>query len=1031
MERPSNLSSDPTHKSASQNEQPLTASAYSEGNNEASVKAIAQRSLRFRYPLVSQKRLRTLGPARRVLVTDTERDNILPKISEEENSASPDQPASCEKDLVVASTECPRAADNPSQHIEREVSRLGQSNAYDGISGGNHEPQEHRKRKADMGRLGEDATISLTVNVGSSGRPNQNNADLMLIDNKCGYFGTGEVDSEGNIEKSMAEHNISVNSYQCNAYNDEANFNSANKKIDEASGSKCHLDQLEKLYNMPLRSDHPKPVVQVGQKKVHFANVDYSNRGDGAVFPNSSIMDMKHRQVHSAFDNHQKHLKSSSLVQLAKDDRNAPIMSSIQDESIQKVGRLHDSISSTIVSVDSKACEVAPDTGVENLSSHLNSLALTENQESGSLNNLGESCANHRPISNLTGVVGAPKNMFISKEVQITKTNVTVTTAQTAVSEQILKPRDNASSGIEVNNSIILSAPATLSCNLSAFGISNSTSVHCTSVLSTVSSVPNLGPCKGLVSATEKGVLGEPSRISKYSDPNTGADDSERHFNLNLCNSSASSASIFPCTSSAFACQSATSIQCTSGPLTSSSVGQGVNMSREQSATAKTNSGRNLTEEPSNARFQDPQAVMKIAEEKFPQEPHVTSMEIKDKNRVPEGPRCINQSIQQPSSEVNLEKTSTVTIKETGTGRKKHYDSDAFFRVNNKLYQKLGKIGSGGSSEVHKVISSDCSIYALKKIKLKGRDYSTAYGFCQEIDYLTRLRGKNYIIQLIDYEVTDKNLFRDVVGGKLGNKEARINEDAYIYMVLEYGEIDLAQMLLQKWKEMDAVRNQIDENWLRFYWQQILKAVNTIHEERIVHSDLKPANFLLVKGVLKLIDFGIAKAIQSDTTNIQRESQVGTLNYMSPEAFLCNDEDENGNIIKCGRPSDIWSLGCILYQMVYGRTPFADFKTFWAKYKEITNKDHKITYGPVSNPALLDIMKKCLAWKRNERLRIPQLLEHPFLQPPAPSLMLTQEERHCSALVEISTSYESDVEICRLCEKLQEQIRKLSKQSDR
>lgn len=56
--------------------------------------------------------------------------------------------------------------------------------------------------------------------------------------------------------------------------------------------------------------------------------------------------------------------------------------------------------------------------------------------------------------------------------------------------------------------------------------------------------------------------------------------------------------------------------------------------------------------------------------------------------------------------------------------------------------------------------------------------------------------------------------------------------------------------------------------------QQILLAVNTIHEERIVHSDLKPANFLLVRGSLKLIDFGIAKAIMCDTTNIQRDSQV-------------------------------------------------------------------------------------------------------------------------------------------------------------
>uniref|UniRef100_A0A804M2K2 Protein kinase domain-containing protein n=1 Tax=Zea mays TaxID=4577 RepID=A0A804M2K2_MAIZE len=85
--------------------------------------------------------------------------------------------------------------------------------------------------------------------------------------------------------------------------------------------------------------------------------------------------------------------------------------------------------------------------------------------------------------------------------------------------------------------------------------------------------------------------------------------------------------------------------------------------------------------------------------------------------------------------------------------RKKNYDPNVFFKVNGKLYQKLGKIGSGGSSEVHKVISSDCIIYALKKIKLRGRDYPTAYGFCQEIEYLNKLKGRSNIIQMIDYEV--------------------------------------------------------------------------------------------------------------------------------------------------------------------------------------------------------------------------------------------------------------------------------------
>lgn len=370
----------------------------------------------------------------------------------------------------------------------------------------------------------------------------------------------------------------------------------------------------------------------------------------------------------------------------------------------------------------------------------------------------------------------------------------------------------------------------------------------------------------------------------------------------------------------------------------------------------------------------------------------------------------------EPSKSEKPEKS--VGSKATSSSRKKGYDPDTFFKVNGKLYQRLGKIGSGGSSEVHKVIASDCSIYALKKIKLKGRDYATAYGFCQEIEYLKRLKGKNNIIQLIDYEVTDKNLLDEVMNGSMSNNESRVKEDGYIYMVLEYGEIDLAHMLSQKWRELDGSDSIIDENWLRFYWQQILLAVNTIHEERIVHSDLKPANFLLVRGSLKLIDFGIAKAIMCDTTNIQRDSQVGTLSYMSPEAFMCNETDANGNTIKCGRPSDIWSLGCILYQMVYGRTPFSEYKTFWAKFKVITDPNHEIAYEPLSNPWLLDLMKKCLAWDRNERWRIPQLLQHPFLVPPVPPQLPAPLEQTCTLLQLIAKSCE-DGKASTLCMQLQ------------
>lgn len=67
------------------------------------------------------------------------------------------------------------------------------------------------------------------------------------------------------------------------------------------------------------------------------------------------------------------------------------------------------------------------------------------------------------------------------------------------------------------------------------------------------------------------------------------------------------------------------------------------------------------------------------------------------------------------------------------------------------------------------------------------------------------------------------------MNSSMSNKDARVKDDGYIYMVLEYGEIDLAHMLSQKWKEMDSCDQTIDENWLRFYWQ-VLDFLMTVVE---------------------------------------------------------------------------------------------------------------------------------------------------------------------------------------------------------
>jgi len=67
----------------------------------------------------------------------------------------------------------------------------------------------------------------------------------------------------------------------------------------------------------------------------------------------------------------------------------------------------------------------------------------------------------------------------------------------------------------------------------------------------------------------------------------------------------------------------------------------------------------------------------------------------------------------------------------------------------------------------------------------------------------------------------------------------------------------------------------------------MLEAVQCVHAQRIVHADLKPNNFVLVRGHLKLIDFGLACELEENSDYINRSFVGGTKDYMSPESMQC------------------------------------------------------------------------------------------------------------------------------------------------
>lgn len=167
------------------------------------------------------------------------------------------------------------------------------------------------------------------------------------------------------------------------------------------------------------------------------------------------------------------------------------------------------------------------------------------------------------------------------------------------------------------------------------------------------------------------------------------------------------------------------------------------------------------------------------------------------------------------------------------------------------------------------------------------------------------------------------DLTADVKVAKRFERETEILKKLNHPNIVKYYGAGSAQM--QRFYAMELVRGGSLEqvlrregrlNWERVieYALQIAKALEHAHNAGIIHRDLKPANLLLTEdGVLKLTDFGIARDTQA-TALTQAGKTVGTMMYMAPEQITGK--------YPINRSTDLYALGCVLFQMLTGKTPF-------------------------------------------------------------------------------------------------------------
>ena len=290
----------------------------------------------------------------------------------------------------------------------------------------------------------------------------------------------------------------------------------------------------------------------------------------------------------------------------------------------------------------------------------------------------------------------------------------------------------------------------------------------------------------------------------------------------------------------------------------------------------------------------------------------------------------------------------------------KKYDYNNFSKVIEDIFPK--QLGSGSFGRVFLVSHNETKkLYALKVID--KRKLLISYGkldiIYNEINIHSKLDHEN-IIKLYNVHEDNEN----------------------INIIMEYAPNGNLYELITKEK------NGFSEYKAFEYFIQVVNAVYYLHNNNIIHRDIKPENILIGDdNKIKLCDFGWAKELTLEN----RSTFCGTIEYMAPEIV----ENENYDY-----GVDIWSLGILLYELLYGHSPFKANNT---KNVILNIKSHELTYDDNNknvSKSCKDLIKKLLNNNPQKRYKIRDILEHPFIKKHSEKYLSTFKKKSNSALNE-------------------------------